>query len=291
MKSVIQHLRFSFSFLLMPVFLFALCCWSNQKDFSPKHIFLLFIILHALVYPSSNAYNSTQDRDEGSVGMIETPLPIPGSLWYITILLDMTALLLSLLIGVETALLIFIYILASRLYSYRKIRLKKYPLIGFLVVFLCQGALVFYIVLSAVYPYFNLYETIIGFFKPALVASLFIGSVYPLSQIYQHVQDRKDGVRTISSVLGYKGTFIFSGLQFMVAGGMICYFFAEMNEWISLLVFAAFQLPVIVYFLYWFYLVAKDNTEANYTNTMRMNIISAVCMNLCFLIIFVKQYN
>lgn len=291
MKSIIQHLRFPFSFLLMPVFLFAVCCWSGQRDFDPEHIFLLFIIMHVLVYPSSNAYNSTQDKDEGSVGMIENPLPVPGNLLYITIFLDISALLLSLIIGLETTILIFIYILASRLYSYRKIRLKKYPFTGFLVVFLCQGALVFYIVLSAIYPYFNLYDSVIGYLKPALIASLFIGSVYPLSQIYQHEQDRKDGVSTISSVLGYKGTFVFSGLQFIVAGGMVCYFFVEMNEWVSLLIFIAFQLPVISFFLYWFYLVMKDNAEANYINTMRMNIISAVCMNLCFLIIFIQQYN
>jgi hypothetical protein len=41
------------------------------------------------------------------------------------------------------------------------------------------------------------------------VASLFIGSVYPLTQIYQHEADKKDGVTTISYKLGYVGTFFF----------------------------------------------------------------------------------
>jgi 1,4-dihydroxy-2-naphthoate octaprenyltransferase len=49
------------------------------------------------------------------------------------------------------------------------------------------------------------------------VASLFIGSVYPLTQIYQHEADKKDGVTSLSYKLGYSGTFVFSGIWFSIA--------------------------------------------------------------------------
>jgi len=49
------------------------------------------------------------------------------------------------------------------------------------------------------------------------VASFFIGSVYPLTQIYQHETDKNDGVISISYKLGYNGTFVFSVYYFSVA--------------------------------------------------------------------------
>jgi 1,4-dihydroxy-2-naphthoate octaprenyltransferase len=35
-----------------------------------------------------------------------------------------------------------------------------------------------------------------------IAASLLIGGFYPLTQIYQHRQDKEDGVRTLSMLLG-----------------------------------------------------------------------------------------
>jgi 1,4-dihydroxy-2-naphthoate octaprenyltransferase len=287
MKSIIQHLRFPFSALLMPVFLFS--AWYIESDhFNSWNFWLLFFILHVLVYPSSNAYNSTQDRDEGSVGLIAKPLPISSHLIGITAILDLIAMVLSLFINWQTAILIFLYILASRLYSWRKIRLKQYPFIGFLTVFICQGALVFYMVQFSQNDHMNLLDFSISI-PHALNASLFIGSMYPLSQIYQHEQDRKDGVRTISAMLGYRNTFLFAGLQFVLASMLLTFSLFKAGDMNSLLIFGVSQLPVIVYFLYWFYNVMMDNANANFKHTMYMNIISAVCMNGCFMILICNK--
>ncbi|HMT35427.1 MAG TPA: hypothetical protein PKC41_06190, partial [Chitinophagaceae bacterium] len=75
MKSILQHLRFPFSILLLPAFLFSYY-FVDIPTPQPFTFGLLFFILHFFVYPASNAYNSTQDRDEGSVGLIKNPLPI-----------------------------------------------------------------------------------------------------------------------------------------------------------------------------------------------------------------------
>ena len=95
-SAIFQHLRFPFSFLLLPVFLFSL--FEAESITSPT-AFLLFVILHVLVYPSSNAYNSVQDRDTGSIGLIEKPMMVPPSLSIITICMDMLAILLTLFIS------------------------------------------------------------------------------------------------------------------------------------------------------------------------------------------------
>src|SRR6186997_1619460 len=125
--STIQLLRFHFSFFLMPVFWFAL---SQVVQVETKDAILIFIILHFFVYPASNGYNSYMDRDTGSIGGVEKPLQPTKQLFYVSVILDMDAIALSFLITPIFAIGICSYILASRAYSYRKIRLKKYPVIG-----------------------------------------------------------------------------------------------------------------------------------------------------------------
>ncbi len=300
MIGILQHLRFPFSFLLLPVFLFSIYC-IPETLLNEQNAWILGIILHLLVYPASNAYNSTQDRDTGSVGLIESPLPIPANLSRITVILDMLAIFGSLLINVTSTYLVIAYIVASRLYSWRPVRLKQYPIIGFLTVFICQGALVYYLVQTAANQSFESMihsGTLLEKFRfafgklhllNATIASLFIGSMYPLSQIYQHVQDKMDGVLTISAALGYRNTFLFSGIQFVLASALISYSFLSDQHRIAFSIYGLCQLPVISFFLYWFYHVTQNPAEANFRNTMYMNVISALCMNTCFLLLLVLR--
>ena len=87
---------------------------------------MLFIILHLLVYPSSNGYNSLMDKDEGSIGGIKDPSAVPTQMFAISIIFDALALALTFLYFDHWSMLFLLaYILASRAYSYRQIRLKK----------------------------------------------------------------------------------------------------------------------------------------------------------------------
>ena len=60
-RSTLQLLRFHFSMFLLPVFLFAIS-QIGIVDWS-KTLFVFFI-LHLLVYPESNEYNSYMEKDE-----------------------------------------------------------------------------------------------------------------------------------------------------------------------------------------------------------------------------------
>src|SRR3954469_4435501 len=106
----------------MPVYWFAL---SQVKNINWSDAILIFIVLHRLVYPASNGYNSYMDRDTGSIGGIKNPMQPTRQLYYVTLLLDAVAISLSCLISKWFVLGIVLYILASRAYSYRGIRLKK----------------------------------------------------------------------------------------------------------------------------------------------------------------------
>ncbi len=204
-KDVLIHLRFPFSFFLLPIFLFGWTCVPNAELFD---VIMLFIILHLLVYPSSNGYNSLMDKDEGSIGGIKDPSAVPTQMFAISIIFDALALALTFLYFDHWSMLFLLaYILASRAYSYRQIRLKKYPVLGFMTVFIFQGAWIFVLVNMALQTNFIFSLPIL---LPALVASLIMGASYPLTQVYQHQQDANDGVRTLSMQLGIRGTFWFT---------------------------------------------------------------------------------
>ncbi|HZI68442.1 MAG: UbiA family prenyltransferase [Ginsengibacter sp.] len=280
--STLQLLRFPFSFFLMPVFCFAL---SQVNDINWKNAILIFIILHLLVYPASNGYNSYMDRDETPVGGLKNPMQPTSLLFYVTVFMDTLALLLSFMISPVFTIGIFFYILASRAYSYRKIRLKKYPIIGYITVIICQGALIFFLVYNGSGGNQSIKVPVL----PMIASSLLIGGFYPLTQIYQHEADVEDGVITISYLLGYKGTFVFTGIVYALAFVTLGWYFYSVSDFLKFVILQIFMLPVIVYFFRWFVKVIKNNGEANFENTMGMNKYASLFTNLGFITLLILK--
>jgi 1,4-dihydroxy-2-naphthoate octaprenyltransferase len=286
-KSTVKHLRLPFSFFLMPVFLFAL---SQANVINWQTTAIAFVILHLFIFPSSNGYNSYQDRDETSIGGLKHPPKVTKNLFYTTLLLDVLGVLCALVVSFYFSLFVLIFVLMSRAYSYRNVRLKKYPFIGFLTVFIFQGAFVYLMASSAIAAF-----SIVDFFTLnnvicMSVASLFMGSVYPLTQIYQHEADKKDGVISISYKLGYIGTFVFSAILFSIATIFLFYYFNIKHQQLALVLFLFIMLPVITKLSIWFNKVRKDNTNANFENTMTMNLLTSTCMNLYFLLLILNNH-
>jgi 1,4-dihydroxy-2-naphthoate polyprenyltransferase len=282
LPSTLQLLRFHFSFFLLPVYLFAL---SQVRAPDPWKALLIFFILHLLVYPASNGYNSYMDKDESPIGGLKNPMLPTRQLFWVTVGMDTIAILLSLFIDIYFASGIFLYIIASRAYSYRGIRLKKYAIVGYVTVIIFQGAVTFWLVYYGSYYRPEMDVPISGM----VASSLLIGGFYPLTQIYQHDADRKDGVQTISSLLGYKGTFIFTAIVYSVAMMVLAYHFFSQLESIKFFVLTTCMSPILVYFFLWAYKVWKDKTAANFSNTMRMNLLASCFTNLSFLILLIWQ--
>lgn len=280
--STIQLLRFHFSFFLLPVYLFAL---SQLSQINWTDAFIAFVVLHLLVYPSSNGYNSYIDRDDSPIGGVEKPLQPTRQLFYITIIMDLLALAISTWLGWIFCLGIMLYILASRAYSSKTTRLKKYPFIGFFTVFIFQGMLVFLISYHAADPG----KTTALPIMPAIIAGMLIGALYPLTQVYQHDADRKDGVTTISMVLGKKGSFIFSMALFLSATILLYQRFDNGNTELFVL-YLVIMLPVVLFFLYWMRLVWQDEQNADFRNSLRMNIVSTLCTTVFFITLIVLKH-
>ena len=281
--STIKLLRIPFSFFLSPIYLFAL---AQVPDINWNKAILIFFILHFLIYPASNGYNSYMDRDTGSIGGLEKPPPPSRQLFWVTVVLDSAGILLSLLIGPVFTLVMLCYIGASKAYSYRGIRLKKFPYLGYLIVIIFQGAATFWLV----YYGSNNEQGLFVPWKGMVICALLVGGFYPLTQIYQHKQDIEDGVSTISYKLGYSGTFIFCAFVYLLAWVFMAQFFIQKRQGNQLLMVGIFFIPVIVYFIRWFVRVSKSYEAANFRNTMKMNWLAATCTNISFLILLIWRW-
>ncbi len=279
--NTIKLLRFPFSIFLLPVSLFAFFYIHPKLDFD---LFLVLFIWHVLVFPASNGYNSYNDRDEGPIGGLAAPPKPTKTLLNLCNVMDGMAIVLSFMINFNFAFFVAVYIIFSRLYSWRLVRLKKFPVIGFLVVFVFQGAWIFCADILALSSYQLLCYPRVIF--SAIAASFFIGTIYPITQIYQHEADRKDGVQTLSMLLGLRGTFIFSAISFSLATLLVYLSFVD-----TLNVFFMFNLvmlPATLFFLIWALRSFKNSTHVNFKNAMIMLVLSSFLNNLFFIILLLK---
>ncbi len=282
MYDTAKLLRFPFSVFLMPVSLFSFFYIQPEWNYQ---LLLVFVIWHLLVFPASNGYNSYHDRDEGSIGGLASPPKPTKALLNIVNVFDLTAILLSTLVNLSFTLFVVVYILASRLYSKREIRLKQFPVIGFFIVFVFQGAWVFcanIIALSSVALFDN--KTVV---YSAVASSLFIGTVYPITQIYQHEADRQDGVTSLSMLLGKRATFLFSGLMFSLATLFIYLAFNSPNMINKFWLFNIVMLPATLFFISWAAKSFKSYKHITFKNAMIMLVLSALLNNIYFILLLI----
>ena len=280
-KSTWLHLRFPFSLFLLPVFLFALSLCPGAMFWPSAGV---FFILHFLVYPASNGYNSYFDRDEESIGLLRKPPPVQKQLYDVAIALDLAALVLAAFISFGFAVMVLVYGLVSKAYSHPSIRLKKYPVAGWITAGFFQGFFTFIAVWIGVSvgnfsDLLNPYVLI-----PAGLSSMLLWGSYPMTQVYQHAEDARRGDRTLSLLLGINGTFHFTALIFLATNAGFVYFYAGYFGWLQALVFQAFLLPVLAFFIQWYFRVRRDPTRADYRNTMQLNAISSLCLSAFFVL-------
>jgi 1,4-dihydroxy-2-naphthoate octaprenyltransferase len=269
------------------VYLFSL---SVSPNLNQSRLFWVFFIVHLLLYPASNGYNSYFDKDEKSIGGLKNPLPVNKGLYYLAILFDIVAIILAYtMISLTFAAFILVYGFISKAYSHPAIRLKKYPIAGWITVGVFQGLFTFVMCYIGV----NQYE-LENIWKPQVLVPGFLSTIqllgtYPMTQIYQHEEDAKRGDETLSLRLGIRGTFYFVGGIFTLAtAGFVYYFMTYFNVHYALVFFIAL-VPVVVYFFYWFLQVYKDPSKADHSHTMRLNSISATCLNGFFLYLFLDS--
>ena len=286
-KSTLLHMRFAFAFFLLPVYVFAL---SQVQYPNWKNAVLVFVVWHLCVYPASNGYNSYFDKDEGSIALLEKPPRVDKSLYYFSLLLEALGIGLSFWVSIEFAFSAMLYGLLSKSYSHPSIRLKKFPMWSFLIVFVFQGAFVYWTSYAAIARQSVFENWTESFFLAGLICSCLIGASYPLTQVYQHEEDSKRGDTTLSLLLGVRGSFFFSAILFLAATLLMLRFWMIQGKPGNFWLFLAFILPAMFVFLRWFVLVWKDERKADFKNMSLMTKVSGSTMFVYFLLIWIVDF-
>lgn len=285
--SSIKHLRIPFSFLLIPIFFFALALTPNLNE---SRLLWVFLSLHLFLYPSSNGYNSYFDKDEKSIGGLKNPPKVTPDLYWISQLFFVISLGIAMTINWSFTAMVFVYGLISMAYSHPRIRLKKYGWLSWFITGFFQGYFTFAMAYAGLS---NLgLETLVKphVIIPGLLTSLMLWGSYPLTQVYQHEEDGKRGDQTLSLILGVKGTFFFSSISFMLTGLAFVWYFISKNQVDVIWYYLAAMAPVVLYFFIWFTFILKSPIKyANYSWAMRMSVISAFSLNAFFLYYFFQN--
>lgn len=250
---------------------------------------LSYIILHLFVYPASNGFNSYYDKDEESIGALEKPPPVSEELLFVSLMMDAVALVLAAIIGWQFTIMVFIYGMISKAYSHPAVRLKKYPMGGWLTAIIFQGAYTYFMVYMAINT-LNITEIFTpDILFPATISTVLLGGFYPITQIYQHNEDKKRGDKTLSLLLGIQNTFFFAGMMFLIADLGFLFYFVSYFSIFPFLILQIFLLPVLYFFVQWFRKSLQNVDEVNFQNTMRMNLIASSSL-IAYFIFFIIYF-
>jgi 1,4-dihydroxy-2-naphthoate octaprenyltransferase len=286
MKNILLHLRIPFSFFLLPISLFAL---SQSPSVDAAKAGWVFFILHFMLFPASNAYNSYYDKDEGSIGLLETPPPVTKELLYTAWVIDVSALILGWIFVSEFfVIFLFVYGLISKAYSHTVVRLKKYPIISWYIVALFQGALTYLAVYQSITVDFQMSQlSSFDILLPAFICTSNLLAIYPLTQVYQHEEDARRGDMTMSRLLGIRGTFLNAVFWLGLSGVGFLLYFGLTVDFLLLIILLS---PLLGFFGWWMWQVWKDESKANFKNTMWLNLLAGVCLTIFFgILCFLKH--
>lgn len=214
----IVHLRLNFQIFLSPIFLLGYVVAGGSISAS---LVLGFLAFHLFGYAGGTAYNSYYDRDDGPIGGLEHPPPIPRGLLPFSLIWQTIGFVMALGVNLPLALIYAMMFALSVAYSHPRTRFKGKPVAALATVALGQGILGYLggwvcargDILSAL-----AFDGLLG----ALAATLITVGFYPLTEIYQIEEDRRRGDRTLALWLGPAGSFRFA-LACLSAGGLAAF--------------------------------------------------------------------
>ena len=208
----LRHLRLPYQLTLSPLFLWGVFLAGGKADVRTG---AAFIALHLFLYPAATAFNSFYDRDEGPVGGMLEPPPVPAGLRRLSIALGAVGAVVGCAAGVEFVLLYLAIALLAAGYSHPRLRWKARPVASALVIALGQGGLGFLAGWAAAAP---LDPASFPLAAGAAAASLTTLGLYPVTQIFQIEEDRARGDLTLAVAFGAEGALRFGGACLALAG-------------------------------------------------------------------------
>lgn len=262
----VTHLRLPFQFLLSPIFLWGVLLAGGALD---ARVLVAYIALHIFLYAGGTALNSHYDRDEGPIGGLEQPPPVPSHLLLFSLVWQFSGFLLTLTVNWSVAAIYFIMFCLSIAYSHTQIRFKGNPFLASVTIMLGQGILPFYAGWATARG--DLYSALnIHGFIAALSATLIIGGFYPLTQLYQLEADARRGDMTVARFLGVDGSFRFAIILIILGGAGAFWIAFTRFSWIEALGLALFIAGLLYAILRWRPRFDRQSVIQNFREVMRL---------------------
>jgi 4-hydroxybenzoate polyprenyltransferase len=164
------------------------------------------------------AINSVFDRDEGDIGYLNAPPPLPRYLLHFSVALLVGGQLLALTLPAGFQIAYAICLVLSVLYSVPPFRFKAVAGVDWVINMWGFGTLTPYAAWAATGRPLDLgHGLILLAFCP-----LFAG-LYPLTQLYQFDEDRRRGDRTLALILGMRASLVVAIVSTLVAFGLFAW--------------------------------------------------------------------
>ena len=188
-KELFLHLRVHWQVLLSPLFLWGFLLSGGV--IGPR-FWAVFFIFHVLFYGGATALNSYYDQDEGPIGGLWNPPQVTRDLLIFSVAVQVIGLVLVLFISLPLFGLSLVMGGVGSAYSHPAIRLKSSPWTSLLAVSIFQGmggTAAGWLCGQEDWTTLLSLKAILGMLSAALIITGF----YPLTQIYQREQDRRQG--------------------------------------------------------------------------------------------------
>lgn len=273
------HLRLNFQLMLAPIFLWGALLARGVLD---GRLLLAFALVHLCLYGGVTAYNSVFDRDEGPVGGLKRPPPVPSLLLPFSLAVLLVGALAAFAVGAAFGLVYIAGLLLGLGYSHPRTRWKARPWASLLVVAFGQGVLgclTGYLAAGGRLEEAGTRRVVEG----VAVATLFTTCLYPLTQVYQIEEDRARGDRTFAVAFGPAACFGVSTGGAALAGLLLLAWGWRTLSPAEALFAAASALGAAGYLAAWSRRYRPEEVERNYARVMAIGYATALALGLLIL--------
>jgi len=182
------------------------------------HAILALVIWVVFLNGGTLAINSVFDKDEGDIGYLNAPPPLPRYLLHFSLVLLCGGQALAFLLPVGFRVAYAICFVLSILYSVPPFRFKAVAGVDWVINMWGFGTLTPYAAWAATgRPLDTGHGLVLLAFCP-----LFAG-LYPLTQLYQFDEDRRRGDRTLALILGMRASLMVATLSTLLAFGLLAW--------------------------------------------------------------------
>ncbi len=266
LKPYVLLLRLPFQLLLSPIFLWGVLLAGGTLNAT---LFISYLAFHLFGYAGGTALNSFYDRDTGPIGGLAHPPPPPPHLFAFSLVWQCIGFILVLGVNNIVASIYGIMFFMSLAYSHPRVRLKGKAMAALMTVMLGQGILPFYA------GWATARGDLEGGFAlnaivAALAATLIIGGMYPLTQIYQLDADAARGDLTAARFLGVTNSFRLALTCVSIGGAGAVYIAATQFSLLEALGLTIFILALLVLLVRWRNHFAQQTVMQNFRMLMRL---------------------